>query len=151
MPLNYNSPPLLSPPPLKKGHPPLSQQPSSKNWRPVKPSLFENWIGSSTPQQKKGVGCTLCYYLYISIEIVNLWKTVLIVPVYRYFHIFYIHFFRAAICDQRKKIPPPPPTKFSIPGDIFHAPYRYLENPACGNIWTEFCWTFISSWIICHK
>ena len=49
-----------------------------------------------------------------------------------------------------KKIPQryfPLPTLGRIPP----TPYRYLKNPDCGNIWTEFCWTFTSSWIICHK
>ena len=36
-------------------------------------------------------------------------------------------------------------------GRIPPIPSRYLKNPDCGNIWTEFCWTFTSSWIICHK
>ena len=41
-----------------------------------------------------------------SIKIVNLWKTVLIIPVYRY------SFLVSAICDLRKKFPP---AKFPIP------------------------------------
>ena len=32
--------------------PPLSQQPFSKSWGPVKPPLFENLVGGSFPQQK---------------------------------------------------------------------------------------------------
>ena len=43
-------------PPPEKSHPPLSQQPHCKNWGPVKPSPFENWVEGSTPQQKGGEG-----------------------------------------------------------------------------------------------
>ena len=49
-------------PPWKKSLP-LSQKPSSKSWGPVKPPLFENLVGDSTPLPSplpsiKG-GCTL--------------------------------------------------------------------------------------------
>ena len=36
-------------------------------------------------------------------------------------------------------------------GRIRLTPSCYLKSPDCGNIWTKFCWTFTSSWIICHK
>ena len=35
--------------PLEKSHPPLSQQTPSKSWGSVKPLLFENSVGGSTP------------------------------------------------------------------------------------------------------
>ena len=54
--------PPTPPPPPEKSHHPLSQQPPSKSWRPVKPPLFENLVGGLTPtptppplQQKGGV------------------------------------------------------------------------------------------------
>ena len=46
--------------------------------------------------------------LLYSINIVNLWKTVLIIPVYRY-----SFWFKTAICDQRKKNPPSKISHFS--------------------------------------
>ena len=46
-------------PPWKKSLP-FSQKPSSKSWRPVKPALFKNLVGGSTPPPSiKGGGCTL--------------------------------------------------------------------------------------------
>ena len=35
--------------PPEKCHPTLSQQATSQNWDPVKPPLFENLVGGSTP------------------------------------------------------------------------------------------------------
>ena len=51
-------------PPLKKATPSFQQPPSEilrhENWDPVKPGLFENLFGGSTPRpQQKGGGCTL--------------------------------------------------------------------------------------------
>ena len=45
----------MQPPiPPAKSDSPLSQQPSSKNWGPVKPPpLFENLVGDSTPSPQK--------------------------------------------------------------------------------------------------
>ena len=60
--------------PSEKSHPPLSQQPPSKNWDPVKPLFFENLVGGSTPTpptppplSRNGGSCTLLYNsIYIS-------------------------------------------------------------------------------------
>ena len=53
------------PSPSLKSHPPLSQQPPSKNWAPVKHSLFENLVEGSIPcpppPAERG-GCTLWFY-----------------------------------------------------------------------------------------
>ena len=51
--------------PAEKSHLPLSQQPPSKSWGPVKPPLFENLVRGSpplSPQQKGKGGCTVCTY-----------------------------------------------------------------------------------------
>ena len=47
---------------MQKLSTPLSQQSPSKNWGPVKPPLFENWVGGSpsppplSPRKQKGGG-----------------------------------------------------------------------------------------------
>ena len=41
--------------PILKSPPPLSQKPHSKNWDPVKPPLFENLVGGSTPSPQQKV------------------------------------------------------------------------------------------------
>ena len=45
-------------PPWKKS-PPLSQQPPFKSWGPVKPPLFENLVGGSTPPPPAERGYTV--------------------------------------------------------------------------------------------
>ena len=41
-------------PPPENSHPPLSQQPPSKSWGPVKPHLFENLVGGSVTSRNEG-------------------------------------------------------------------------------------------------
>ena len=57
---------IATPLPPEKSHPPLSQQPPSKIWGPVKPPLFlKIWLEaepSPSPPEERGVGgggCTL--------------------------------------------------------------------------------------------
>ena len=63
-------------PPWKKS-PPLSHQPLSKSWGPVKPPPpppFENLVGGSTPPPSRKGGNTLCYMIHphLSTEILTL-------------------------------------------------------------------------------
>ena len=59
-----NPAPPPHPPAPEKSYLPLFQQPPSQSWSPLKPPLFENLVGSSTPPVEKGWGwgwgCTLC-------------------------------------------------------------------------------------------
>ena len=62
----------LQPPPLKKVTPPLSQQPPSESWGPLKPPLFENLVGGSTPPAESG-GMGGAHYGKIG-PVCTLWK-----------------------------------------------------------------------------
>ena len=83
--------------------------------------------------------------LIYSIEIANLSKIVLIIQVYRYWFLVY-----GCYLWQRKKVLP---IKISHSHTRENNPHLLTPfgKPCLGNIWAEFCWTLISSWIICHK
>ena len=83
--------------------------------------------------------------LICSIEIANLSKIVLIIHVYRYWFLVY-----GCYLWQRRKVFPSK-ISYSHTGENNPYPLTLFGKPCLGNMWTEFCWKLISSWIICHK
>ena len=86
---------IFTPSPQWRKSPPLSLQPPSKNWDPVKPTLFENLVGGSNSQKGAHfkISCQtliLCYILnrtffFVSFQLIVQYRY--LVGVFIYIHL----------------------------------------------------------------
>ena len=57
---------------IEKSQPPLSQQPPSKSWGPVKPPFWKNWLEVQPFLQQKGGGGGAQYVLAMASIVINI-------------------------------------------------------------------------------